>query len=193
MTTWKAKPLHFAAASGSESVCQLLLTVSGIQPNDQDSIGRTALYYAVKREHFDVVQLLLAHPKIDVNIGSWLPLQAAIRNDDCINTRALLDSGVDPYLVEFDVGSRPLHEAVFIQNIDMVRLLIETRSDIMNDYGYGNTALMYAIHGGWVESAHHLLGFTNINVNFIDEHGQTPIMGAAEEGHDHLVEYLLSY
>lgn len=45
---------------GREAVVKLLLARDGVDPNSEDSIGRTPLSWVVEKQHKKVVELLLA-------------------------------------------------------------------------------------------------------------------------------------
>ena len=57
--------------------------VLGVDVNTIDALGQTGLIWAIFKKHENVVDILLAHPDIDINgkdNSGWFPLQLAARN-----------------------------------------------------------------------------------------------------------------
>lgn len=67
-------PLHYAARLGNESICQLLLSAPGVDPNLRNAIFKqTPLHIAVSEGHEPIVKLLLNHqnPPVNLNATDW--------------------------------------------------------------------------------------------------------------------------
>lgn len=100
MDDWyERERLHRAAAAGDRApVCELL--DQGCPVNAFDDLGRTPLHYAVRGEHFAVVDLLL-RAGADVNaheervIGDT-PLGEAAASCSLRMARRLVEAGADP-------------------------------------------------------------------------------------------------
>ncbi|KAK0707092.1 ankyrin repeat-containing domain protein, partial [Lasiosphaeria miniovina] len=60
-------PLIWAAASGHDTVVELLLAAENVDYDWKDDSGRTALSWAVANGHEAVIKLLLATGRVDVN------------------------------------------------------------------------------------------------------------------------------
>ena len=60
-------------------------------------------------------------------------------------------------------------------------------------YMYRRTALAWAAMGGHARTVQKLMRIDGIDVNCVDEHGQTPLDLAAEHGHEAIVELLLNF
>ncbi|KAL0946750.1 hypothetical protein HGRIS_012927 [Hohenbuehelia grisea] len=79
-------PLHVAALNGSLNCVNSLLE-SGALVHLRDTLGHTALYYATRQGHYEVVQVLLQAGAnlggVDIEGGfALLGMQAALRNGD---------------------------------------------------------------------------------------------------------------
>ena len=89
-----------------------LLDHKGIEVNQQDHLGRTALYMAARYSNLEVAKLLLEREDIDINLPDnrgWTPLLWA-----CVNsTQELVDlflekADIDPNPRDIDSGRTPL-------------------------------------------------------------------------------------
>lgn len=59
-----------AAGSNREEVVQQLLGTEGVNPNQRNQYGRTALIIAAMNKHSAVVSWLLSVGAVDVHVGS---------------------------------------------------------------------------------------------------------------------------
>lgn len=105
-------PLQQAARKGQTALVQQLLQ-KGAPVNSHDHAGWTPLHDAVRMEHFDIVELLLACPDIAVNSRSnqeqhsLTPLHDAAEQGNVAIVAALLAAGADTTL-EDARGHTPL-------------------------------------------------------------------------------------
>ena len=60
--------MHYAARQGNLAIVRALLSTKGINANAQSKRGWTALMYAVKQKHINVVKLLCTKPGLDLNL-----------------------------------------------------------------------------------------------------------------------------
>ena len=121
-------PLHYAAAIGSRRICKMLLRTSNCAVNDLDNLGLSALYYAVRHSHLDVVELLLsqegslkADPDKHDNAETGPPLIRAMTNDDLRTMRILLEAGAD---ANIEHAGHSAFYNVNPFNAEMIKLLI---------------------------------------------------------------------
>ena len=68
-------PLHIACLRGSVSAA-VFLVEKGANPNCQDMYLYTPLHYASQYGMAEIIELLLQHPQIDVNITNNVGLKA---------------------------------------------------------------------------------------------------------------------
>lgn len=83
LTNFKLSALHVAAKNNKIDAIRLLIK-SGIELNNQDNDGNTALHYAAQLGHKDIVNLLLSQDKIKIHLRNKLgstPKEMATSND----------------------------------------------------------------------------------------------------------------
>nr|XP_053654673.1 putative ankyrin repeat protein RF_0381 [Cherax quadricarinatus] len=113
-----------------------MLLDAGADVNCQNDDGWTPLYYAVKNNNVDIVQMLLNKSRCDlskkgsyyymeleheINSVTALHIAAAEGYDDCV--KMLLDAGADVNCQDDD-GRTPLHYAAENNNADIVQMLL---------------------------------------------------------------------
>lgn len=89
--------LIMAAMNGHAKAAEILINSPQIK-FQRDQPGFTCLHWAVKRNHLDVVKVLLAHPMVDINrrdSSGFTPLFVAVREGH---------ADIVSYLLDFDVG-----------------------------------------------------------------------------------------
>ncbi|KAJ2913189.1 hypothetical protein MD484_g7238, partial [Candolleomyces efflorescens] len=107
-------PLITASRRGYSSIVQLLLHHHDIDVNVQDADGQVSLAWAIDAEHWDVADILLAMPTIDVNRGTCPALiKACSKGHENLVERLLEREGIDVN-VEDAKGWSPLTCAAFI-------------------------------------------------------------------------------
>jgi ankyrin repeat protein len=129
--------LHIAAAGGNCQLVQFLI-VQGLDVNGIDGTGWTPLHFAVEKRRLDVVRVLLANERINVNckdvifesslimyhaIGNCMPLHHAVHNADLAMVELMLTAPrIDPNCRDAE-GRTPIHIAVIKGNKAIVRAL----------------------------------------------------------------------
>jgi ankyrin repeat protein len=197
-------PLIEAIKAADLNTARQLLT-SGVDVQETQGDGATALHWAVHRNNQDAVNLLLA-AGIDVNVSNELGATAlwlASINGDAGMIELLLTAGANPNL-SLKRGETPLMTAARSGNVNAVLLLLENGADIDRaETEHGQTALMWATaqrHAGVVRilldngadltarskvwyQLENTAGNTNTSGNFRMAHGgSTPFMFAARSG-----------
>ncbi|KAJ2917556.1 hypothetical protein MD484_g2836, partial [Candolleomyces efflorescens] len=113
-----------ASRQGYASIVQLLLHHRNTDVNVQDRGGQVALTCAIDMQHWDVVDMLLAVPTIDVNRGSSPALVKACSNGhENLVERLLEREGIDVN-VEDAKGWSPLTCAAFIGHYSICNSLL---------------------------------------------------------------------
>ena len=124
--TYKAATLlMYGAFYGNKAICQLLIE-SGAEIFHRDKEGRNVLYYAITSQSCDVIKYLFESVLVNVD-------KDARRN--FINNR---DS----------IGETCLHEAVTIDAVNCVELLLKYEIDVNIVNNDGVTALHRAVDNG---------------------------------------------
>ena len=191
------------------------LVKKGIDLNVKDTSGRTALHYAARQGHKEMVTVLLANDA-EVNIGEKYynrtaaemamahnhteivkllvskgadvsPLHMALYMKDRDKAKSLIESGADIYQ-RTPYGTTPLDRAINVGFKDIVELLIEKGADVNAKDNWDWTPLHSAVYGH--KDIVELLIANGANVNAKDGGGRTPIWYAKKEDHHDIVELL---
>lgn len=159
-TACRAKPdslLGQAAATGDLAQVRTLLH-DGADPDEAGTDGWSALVWAVRQYHPDVLRAMLdagADPnRQDTRQNGWTPLIHAIHTQQSISPpatrlgaiRTLLEAGADPNGPGRG-GATPLIMAAAYGATDMVELLLEAGADPRLETRDGDTALRAAVTG----------------------------------------------
>jgi hypothetical protein len=119
--------------------------------------GCSALYRACQNGHVDIVQLLMAHPDIDINQKSysgWVPFMSACYNGHPSIVRMMLE---DPRLTTInykdDIGWTPLSNAAFWGNLEVIKWMIASgrELDLGQEDGWKTDAIKQAREGDQTE------------------------------------------
>ena len=183
----------FAAGQASDLMAINAFLDAKINPNAQDSDGRTVLISAAARGDLEVVNTLLrrgADPNVK-DKRQYTALSHAVEamyEDvvDALLNRSELDTNVR------GLNSRPVLLAyVWRDNKARVEKLLARGADANAQDADGDTALHGAAQTGNVEIVRMFLD-KGANPNAKNRQGGTPLMWAAVYGHDEAVRLLLS-
>ncbi|KAJ1705306.1 hypothetical protein NYO67_12541 [Aspergillus flavus] len=209
-------PVIWAAMNGHEDVVGLLLekvlvlilSIMNIiahqlygQPKKETRVslgcylqGRTPVLWAAKREHEDVVRLLL-EKGADLETEekfSYTPLAWAVLEGHEGLVRLLLEKGADLKHKSFD-GSTPVVYAVTTGHEGILRLLLENGAELEHKDNEGCTAVMLAAKEGH-EGIVRLLLEGGADLGHKDDEGSTVVMCTVLQGHEgavHVIRLLL--
>jgi len=132
--------LFFASFNGRASEVELLLQNPDIDPNyfPHGHENRTSLWVAAFFSHLQVIKVLLAHPKIDVNLphaNGATPLLVASENGHVEAVKMLLEKkGIQPNQCSVD-GVTPLFKACQNGHVEAVKVLLK-RDDLDINRGW---------------------------------------------------------
>ena len=113
--------------------------------------NRTALMLAARSGLVDLVEILLQHPEINVNlqdINGMTALYLAAREDHYEVAQLLLDANASIDLVDFHAGRSPLRCAAERNHRDMVDLLLQYGANPALKDREGGTAMLRAVNRG---------------------------------------------
>lgn len=160
------------------------LLAQGFDPNERDDQGQVPLFLALRSESRKVAAVLLAHPKVEVDVanphGETPVMMAALRGDLAL-TRALLDRGARIARE----GWTPLHYAASGPEPKVVELLLERGAPIDALSPNGTTPLMMAARYGAIDAAD-LLARRGADKAVRNQRGLTAADFAAGAGRDEL-------
>jgi len=121
----------------------------------------------------------------------WV-LRTVIDKRNLTRVEMLIDRGIVGVNDELDIYGMhvPLTYAMYVQDIEIAKMLIEKGADVNARVKGKRTALMLASENGYLEGAELLLE-KGADIDAEDEYGRTALMYAAEEGHKDIVELLV--
>ncbi|KAF0690997.1 Aste57867_17698 [Aphanomyces stellatus] len=155
--------LMFATISNSLSNVNALIKISHIDVNCPNKCGDTPLMVACRHGFPGIVDVLVAHPNMNVateNSQRQTPLMAAVHSQNMPIIQKLLSC-----------------QAV-VQAINKVD-------------DTGKTAFMMACEAGYLAIAKTLMAETRTDVNLKDKRGDSPLLAASRRGFVELIEALL--
>ena len=211
-----------ACQNGQKGVILSFLKRGGINLNRKDNNGYTALHYACRKGTRDIARILIengANVNLMTNNGvTPLHLAASIGSKEII--KLLLDAGADINATD-NAGQSVMIYAIRSGKTDTVRLLKEygaddtlsddngrTAIDYVNITGmaqlvddvmdvnkrdsYGNTPLHQSCYNGHSEMVKRMLQQEDIEVDAINDKGETPLYIAIREDNLYIAELLLN-
>ena len=190
--------LHGVSFLGIAEILAAVLKMKEWDVNATDCTGSTALAWAARRGHEEVVKVLLERKDINPDLADTIygrtPLSRAAESGHEGVVRMLLDrEGVSPDREDTDHGQTPLSWAAESGHEGVVKMLLE-REEVnphQGDTDRGQTPLLWAAENGHEAVVKILLEQGGVNPNRADYRGQTPLSLAAESGHEGVVEMLL--
>ena len=191
--------LHGAAFLGIAEIVSTVLNMKEWDVNAYDCMGMTALTWATRRGHEEVVKILLERKDVNPNQPDTrdgrTPLMLAAEEGNEGVVKILLErEDVNPNQADTKVGRIPLSWAAKNGHEGVVKVLLQ-REDVdpnQADTEYGQTPLSWAAEKGYEGVVKMLLQRKDVNPNQVDTYcGQTPLTWAAGKGHEGVVKILL--
>ncbi|XP_015898998.1 potassium channel AKT1 [Ziziphus jujuba] len=175
--------LCFAALRGDDLLLHQLLK-RGLDPNESDNNGRTALHIAASKGSENCVLLLLdygANPNSRDSDGN-VPLWEAILGGHDPVVKLMMDNGGD--LNSGDVGQFAC-TAAEQNNLNLLKEIVRYGGDVTCPRSNGYTALHVAVCEDNKEIVKYLLNL-GANIDKPDVHGWTPRDLADQQGHEEI-------
>ena len=124
--------LHYACAYGPVESVQALLNISSEMLNNFEC-NYSPLYFAIKHNHLDIVQLLLSHPQLDKMIsfpGNITPAHLACRLYSTDILKVLIENEFDLSIPD-SIGWSPVHYAASKSSLEAMKILVEAGVDLV--------------------------------------------------------------
>jgi ankyrin repeat protein len=148
------------------------MSMSSQRPSESTNVLRAWTIDLLSRVHDD-----------DNRNGLWY----AVKNGDDVVADMILDYGID--INEYDnYGSIVLFKALELENLEMLKLLLERGSHTADKFG--NSAIVEAASNGNKRAVAILLDF-GVDVNIMDPDGRTALHKASEAGDVEMIKVLL--
>lgn len=161
-STAMSKKLIEAAKHGDLKQVQDLINNNGADVNFSDANGLTALHWAIKSNHNQVVNFLINLPNTTLNQRSkndgYTPLIIATLFKRTNIMKLLLDRGI-PINDKDDNGYTALMHAVQQGDVGIILFLLQRRASMTETDNRGYTILSIAGHAGQVEVIRLLFNF----------------------------------
>ncbi|OQE69395.1 hypothetical protein PENNAL_c0136G09986 [Penicillium nalgiovense] len=190
-------PLHQAVAHGSVAAVRRLLRRKDPALDTQDRKAYTPIHLAVESNRPEVVDLLLSHPRANVNCTDngntplWLSTYSSYYE---ITERLLAEKDIDVNLIggggRFEMPSTSLHHAAARLDTVLLRRLLAVPEIDPNLCVAGHSPISIAACHGRVNTVACLLNMGNVEINgrgLIDP----PLCRAAAHGHHDVVRLLV--
>ena len=197
---WRSNPkgftgLHCVAYLGMVEAAFGLLGMRKWDLGATDVGGNTAISWAVKQGHKDMVEMLLEQEGVSPNTADRdgvTPLHRAVRDGRVDIVKMLLGREDLALGTMAKNGQTPLLRAIIDKRASIVEILLK-RKDIIPDAvdEDGWTPLSWAAIKGHSAIVKMLLGRGDITPCTADNDGRTPLSWAAGNGHGDIVEMLL--
>ena len=179
------KPNIFDKINNRESVRNMILNISlylenGGNINIADNEGNTLLMKSVYLGYYDLADYILLN-NADISLTNNNGENALILSADypyIINL--ILNNNIDNLDSADNKGKTALFHACEFGNLNSVRILIKSGSDINKRDIFGKTILMYAVESENLELIKYLIEDIEVDINEKDDWGQNAIFFATK-------------
>ncbi|RPA89175.1 ankyrin, partial [Choiromyces venosus 120613-1] len=176
-------PFGEAVASTRLDIIKIFLDIPDVDVNSRCFYSMTPLHLTLFMEkekgHAEVLQLLLAHDRVEVDLAdesSWTPLSRAAHSGAEWAVRLLLDDGRSSVEHADSQGRTPVHLAAKRGHDKIVKMLLESERAHVNTPDHdGETPLFTAASRGRLRVVNELLADPQIDVNSPDMDDCSPL------------------
>ena len=194
-------PLSWAAGFGMIKAIEELLKIPGLNINSPDDHHRTPLSWAAGNGHAGTVLQLLGYnnpstskavvDSTDIDGRTPLSWAAEAGHKDVIEL--LLKHRANPAIRSEINGGAPISWAAVSGHNEVLSLFLQYGEDVLETIhdGFGSSLLSLAAQHGKAKTVDFLLKRSTAEVNRVSRQGLTPLMLAADRGHEDVVELLV--
>ncbi len=187
--------LFTAAVYGHVTAVRRILAAQGVNVNQVNAVGFTALMIAAQNGHAAVVKRILAAEGVNVNQvnaqGVTALMIAAQKGHTAVVKRILAAQGVNVNQVNAQ-GYTALIMAADKGHSAIVERLLFAGADVSLVGPQRVTALMLAAQNGHAAVVKRILAVQGVNVNQVNAQRWTALMFAAQNGHAAVVKRILA-
>jgi ankyrin repeat protein len=184
------KSLIIAAIEGSTGIVEQLIE-AGVNINDADENGKTALRWAAQGGHIEIAQMLIENGA-DVNHVDKYGNTVLGSTADVRLGKLLIENGANVYHVNGWRRTTALLDATELGRVGIARLLIQNGAYVNYSDTFGATPLRRAAGAGLFEIVQLLID-NGANVNHVDNKGESALMYAAQGGYVEIGELLTKH
>ncbi|KAM0798970.1 ankyrin repeat-containing domain protein [Usnea florida] len=155
---------------------------------------RTALMLAAQKGHLEMIEILLKHPSIGIDMQDAYGATAivlAVREGHFDIIERLLKANANIEIVDFQVGRSALRCAAERDSAKIVALLLRHNADPSVKDREGGTATLRAVNRGAARVLEEMMNH-NVDIECVDEDGQSLLHGAARNGYATIARMLLN-
>ena len=155
--------------------------------------NRTALMTAARLGHFEMVDILLRHEGINVDLqdeNGMTALYLAAREDHYKIAQLILDAEASMDVVDYHAGRSPLRCAAERNHKETVGLLLEYGADPALKDREGGTPMLRAVNRGAEIALMEMMKHPT-DMECVDDEGQSLLHGAARNGYHEIARHLM--
>ena len=155
---------------------------------------RTALMLAAQKGHLEMIDILLKHPSIGIDVQDAYGATAillAVREGHSDIVERLLKANANIEIVDFQEGRSALRCAAERDSAKIVELLLRHSADPSVKDREGGTAILRAVNRGAAHALEEMMNH-NVDIECVDEDGQSLLHGAARNGYEKIARMLLN-
>ena len=157
--------------------------------------NRTALMLAAHSGHANIIEILLRHQDINLDMqdsNGMTALYLATRRDDDVIVEQLLKAGASVDITDFQALRSPLRLAAERDLGGLVSLFLEHGADPYLQDLDGGTAMLRAVNQGCTEALE-VFARKSIDLDCVDQLGQSLLHGACRYNYPKIVERLIGW
>jgi len=182
--------LHVAARKGNDAIIQILLSAGAESEKLTENNQYTPLKYAAERGNLEAVNTLIkAGANSNIIVNDKTPLMSAANS----NTKEMIEAvliGCSIFAAELNVGKLEVLGGQYGNHLEVIKLLIESGTNINVKNSNGWTALMFAASRNNTEVVKVLIS-AGADINAKNNYGWTALMYAALDGSKEAVKFLI--
>lgn len=136
--------MHFSTSNNLQQLAKILIIDYNVEINGKNRFGNSPIHIAARMGNHEIIQLILKHPKCDINIlttGSINALTIAVAHNNLSTAYLLLGQRLKCKVQD----SALIYAAMNENGEELIRLLLNHGANVNGTDSKGNTALMHAV------------------------------------------------